>query len=318
MNAKINSLILSSILTAAVIIVGTPLKASATDSSCLDGFTLVTTSEAATTDPKVPEIDNNADGWLCKKEITRTNGSKDFQFKDNAKSSIGSCPANFTRISWTAGAEPDRNNNGFVCKKDASSGNTITIDDSKPCGDACNPKIAFHSIRDGNYEIYKMNVDGSGQTRLTNNPSYDADPDWSPDGTKIAFVSDRDGNFEIYVMNADGSGQTRLTNNTILDNSPDWSPDGTKIAFYSVRDTQGDIYVMNADGSGEIDITNNPDKEDAAPSWSPDGTKIAFMSMVADRSFDIFVMNADGSGQINLTNHAYNDVSPDWGPGQNI
>ena len=60
-----------------------------------------------------------------------------------------------------------------------------------------NGKIAFQSDRDGNFEIYVMNADGSGQTRLTNNNAEDWEPNWSPDGTKIVFVSNCDGNFEI-------------------------------------------------------------------------------------------------------------------------
>ena len=58
-------------------------------------------------------------------------------------------------------------------------------------------KIAFHSTRDGNNEIYVMNADGSGQTRLTNNPAAGLLPAWSPDGIKIAFTSIRGGNQEI-------------------------------------------------------------------------------------------------------------------------
>ena len=85
-------------------------------------------------------------------------------------------------------------------------------------------KIAFVSDRDGNDEIYVMNPDGSEQTNLTNNSSYDLMLKWSPDGSKIAFESGRDGNSEIYVMNADGSEQTNLTNNPAKDNSPNWSP----------------------------------------------------------------------------------------------
>src|SRR5262245_43673360 len=73
-------------------------------------------------------------------------------------------------------------------------------------------KIAFHSIREGSFEIYTMNTDGSGIAKLTNNAALDLEPAWSPDGQRIVFRSDRDGNFEIYVMNADGSGVTRLTN----------------------------------------------------------------------------------------------------------
>ena len=85
-------------------------------------------------------------------------------------------------------------------------------------------KIAFSTNRDGNFEIYVMNADGSSQTRLTNNPASEFDPDWSPNGTKFAFVSTRDGDFEVFVMNADGSGQRRLTNNTATEFDPDFSP----------------------------------------------------------------------------------------------
>ena len=72
--------------------------------------------------------------------------------------------------------------------------------------------IAFTSDLDGNDQIYVMNMDGSGLTRLTNNESDDYELDRSPDGTRIAF---RCGNNNICVMNADGSGLTRLTNKEV-------------------------------------------------------------------------------------------------------
>ena len=65
-----------------------------------------------------------------------------------------------------------------------------------------------------------MNADGSGQTRLTNNPAFDGDPTFVSNG-KIAFESNRDGNFEIYSMNPDGSRQTPLTTTPAVDVSPD-------------------------------------------------------------------------------------------------
>ena len=85
--------------------------------------------------------------------------------------------------------------------------------DSRPRYSPNGAKIVFQSSRDGQPEIYVMNSDGTGQTRLTNNSAWDTAPAWSPDGTKILFTSLRDGpmNPALYVMNVDGSSQTRLT-----------------------------------------------------------------------------------------------------------
>jgi TolB protein len=66
------------------------------------------------------------------------------------------------------------------------------------------------SARDGNWEVYTVNMDGGGLQRLTNSGSNDGLPTWSPDGRSIAFVSDRSGAWAIWVMNANGSNQRKL------------------------------------------------------------------------------------------------------------
>lgn len=132
-------------------------------------------------------------------------------------------------------------------------------------------RIVFHSNREGgNYEIYSMDVDGTGLRRLTFNDDHDWSPDWSPDGRRIVFESYRDdSNGEIYTMNADGSGVTRLTFNDVADRNPAWSPDGIKIAFDRWRSTGNhEIYTMNADGSGLSRLTFNT-VYDSQPDWQP-------------------------------------------------
>jgi Tol biopolymer transport system component len=89
----------------------------------------------------------------------------------------------------------------------------------------------FHECTGWNGEIYVMNANGSGQTRLTNDPGADGSPTWSPDGTRIAFsalrnvegaVDEPNENFEIYVMDSDGDNVVQLTRNTTWDWEPDW------------------------------------------------------------------------------------------------
>ena len=178
-------------------------------------------------------------------------------------------------------------------------------------------KIVFQSGRDGNNEIYLMNADGSGQTRLTSNTFSDTQPALSPDGTRIAFTSNRDGNNEIYIMNLDGTGVTRLTTNTQPDSQPAFSPDGTRITFTRMEGSgefaNNEIFVMNAsDGTGQTNLTNNPAADDQ-PAFSPDGTRIAFIRR-PDTNRDVYIMNANGSGQTRVNDHPASDGGVVFGP----
>jgi Tol biopolymer transport system component/DNA-binding winged helix-turn-helix (wHTH) protein len=178
--------------------------------------------------------------------------------------------------------------------------------DSRPVWSTDGRSIVFTSNRDGKYEIYVMDADGSNVKRLTNNLADDVNPMWSPDGKRIVFDSERDGNREIYVMDADGGNQIRLTRNNATDTTAAFSPDGNIIAFASNRDTGPpynpynlDIYLMTADGSNVKRIVDDPEY-DVSPQWSPDGRKIVFVTG-RNGNFDVYEMNADGTGQKNLT-----------------
>jgi hypothetical protein len=71
-------------------------------------------------------------------------------------------------------------------------------------------QIAFMSQRDGNWEVYLINVDGSGLKRLTNDPAMDGLPTWSPDGRAIAYASNSGGEWAIWALSAGGGSPQKL------------------------------------------------------------------------------------------------------------
>jgi TolB protein len=83
-------------------------------------------------------------------------------------------------------------------------------------------RIVFNSNRDGNLEVYVINLDGTGAANLTNNNSDDLEPTWSPDGQWIAFSTNRSGNWDIFVMQANGADPYNFSNNSAQDRFPAW------------------------------------------------------------------------------------------------
>lgn len=141
-------------------------------------------------------------------------------------------------------------------------------------------KIIFSSNRDGNYEIYMMNPDGSQQERLTNHRAADFSPVCSPTGEEILFVSDRGGKRDLYMMRADGGGERPVfRTDPAYRDYPAWAPDGKKIA-YSQRDEDTkflSIYTARADGTSVNRVVEMEKAHGQAPVWSPDGTEIAYV-----------------------------------------
>ncbi len=87
---------------------------------------------------------------------------------------------------------------------------TNVDEDTAPVLSPDGKQVAFMSRREGNWEIYVINTDGSDLQRLTNDPAEDGLPAWSPDGNAIAFVSNRGGPWAVWAMTPDGSGQRQL------------------------------------------------------------------------------------------------------------
>lgn len=159
-------------------------------------------------------------------------------------------------------------------------------------------RLAFSSRRDGDLEIYVMDLDTGETTQVTDNAVDDDAPSWDPDGERIAFHSFRDGNWEIYAVELDSGETARLTNDPAVDAYPAWSPDGRSIAFDSMRTsyTGGyEVYVMGLDDEEPTRISAG-----ANPEWSPDGDKIVFVRQ-EDTGGDLFLMDPDGENVERLT-----------------
>lgn len=202
-----------------------------------------------------------------------------------------------------------------------AAGDTTSTTFEISCREVLNNKIVFTSDRDGDFELYVMNADGSSPQQLTHNSGLvDAYSSISYNGSRIVYAHLRDQSsfsYSIHVMNADGTDNQALT--TAADSSnylPTWSPDGSKIAFVSTKGagTDTDIYVMNSDGTNMVNITQS-DSSVTAPSWSPDGNHILYSSARGTGTdYELYRMNTDGTGVVQLTDNTYDESNPEWSP----
>ena len=245
-------------------------------------------------------------------------------------------PANDGRPRWRSDGrkiafESNRAGGSNIFVMDADGSNvtqvTFTGDASSPAWHPDGSQLVYQRNIPGRFfDVFKVNIDGTGVTALSPTQVEDALPFWSPDGTVIAFNSRReDPTSDVHLMDSFGNNVVNITKSPAEDAWPNWSPDGSQIAFHSRRhDPDGEeIYRMNADGSNVVRLTNNTGPVqrsfDIFPAYSPDGSRIVWNSGRAngpDGFGEIYHMSstAGDSDIVRVTNNAAIDQRCDWQP----
>jgi len=161
-------------------------------------------------------------------------------------------------------------------------------------------KVLYCSAEFGTADVFAINVDGTGKTRLTDSAEYwETAPAFLPAGDMIIYtVRDNDSLFstegEIWIMKADGSGKKRLLGPFCYELAA-ISPDGKRIAYGERRGRERATYVAALDGSGRFKIADD-EPTDLDLSFSPDGKKVLYLLEGC-----VYVINADGTAKKNLT-----------------
>lgn len=150
--------------------------------------------------------------------------------------------------------------------------------------------LVYTAYRNGDFDIYRISVEGGEEEQLTTAPGLDDGPEYSPDGKYIYFNSVRSGTMQIWRMRPDGSEQEQVTGDLFNNWFPHISPDGQQIVMISytqevapgdhppakrvylrlmpVRGASPKVIAYLYGGQGTINV----------PSWSPDSKRIAFVS----------------------------------------
>jgi Tol biopolymer transport system component len=193
-----------------------------------------------------------------------------------------------------------------------------TWDDEYPVWSHDGQRIAYTANPDGNYDIFMMNPDGSGITRLTSSKIDEKEPAWYPDGKTVAYTREvrKFIRKQLTLMRIDI--QSRKTERIIPGYNKSQaianiSPTGILLTFTGKRTMGWDVAMYDV-RKKEVKFLDEGGKSCRAR-FSNSGTKLAYVSSTADGKGDIWTMNPDGTGKIRLTdrNETY-DYFPAWSP----
>ncbi len=151
--------------------------------------------------------------------------------------------------------------------------------------------LVYTGQRNGEFNIYRIAVDGGEETQLTSTAGLDDGPEYTLDGKYIYFNSVRSGRMQIWRMKPDGSDQEQLTDDEYNNWFPHISPDGKWVIFitYLVNEVEPSdhpaarrvyLRLMPLDGGTPKVLAYLYGGQGTmnVPSWSPDSKQVAFVS----------------------------------------
>ncbi|MDJ0838527.1 MAG: hypothetical protein QNK37_18565 [Acidobacteriota bacterium] len=170
-------------------------------------------------------------------------------------------------------------------------------------------KVAFSIAKDGNSDIWVMNLDGSDAVQLTRHPGIDTNPSWAPGGRSLLFTSDRTGTPQIYRMDADGLNRVLITTQNSFNDSAKWNPRYDYMAYVSRFENDFDIFIMNLQTRENYRVTEKSGSNEE-PHWSPDGEQLCFTSNRSG-TWQIYAINRNGTNLRRITSTG-NNREPVW------
>ncbi len=222
---------------------------------------------------------------------------------------------------------PPSNTSLYLINADRSHPTQITTvpgGDFEPAWSPDGTRIAFTSLRDGNMQIYVLNLADQSVTRLTNlDPAVEArQASWSAFGNQIVFAAKRVGAYQIWTMTDSGKNPLQLirSGQTLWDYMPIWSKDGKTILYSQQR---ADVFSLpwqmstlyenrGSTAASRLELGPLPVEHAAL---SSDGLWIAFQGKELDsNNIDLYIVMADGTQRTRVTTDPGNDFDPAWRP----
>ena len=158
-----------------------------------------------------------------------------------------------------------------------------------------------------------MDAATGAQRPLTEAPSIETSPSFSPDGKRIVFESDRSGTPQLYIVGIDGGEPTRISFGEGRYGSPAWSPKGDMIAFTHQEGEKFFIGIMRTDGSEEKKLTES--FLDEGPTWAPNGRVVMFTRVTPGGNGQPRLHSVDITGRnMRPLNLDFAASDPSWGP----
>jgi TolB protein len=169
------------------------------------------------------------------------------------------------------------------------------------------------STRDGNLDVYVLDLTTQLLSRITDDPGIDTEPQWSKDGQSLYFTSDRAGGPQIYKVGIrPGDKPRRLTFQGSYNAMPHLSPDESQLAFVTQEDGAFRIATMDLRGRGEVQVLTKG-HFDISPSYAPNGAVLIYGTRDRGRGV-LALVSADGRVQQRLVSSEGELQAPAWAP----
>ena len=168
------------------------------------------------------------------------------------------------------------------------------------------------SRKDGDVDVYTLNLANQVLTRMSFDPGIDTEPAWSPDGRKLYFMSDRAGGPQIYEVDvANPNGATRVTFEGSYNARPRISPDGKHLAV--VHLDRGNYRIALVDLATKAVRVLTQGRQDESPSFAPNGATLIYATQDRGRGV-LATVSVDGRVQQKLAASSGDVREPAWSP----